>query len=74
MITVKAWRKHVAFCVARRTSALHLDEVVLGGGNTKRIGKLPKRCRDGNSAKAFPGGFRLWEKTDAAGSFPIRKS
>ena len=70
----KKWCKHVDDCVARLTSALHLDEVVLGGGNAKNLRKLPKRCRAGTNANAFLGGFRLWEKTDAAGVFPIRKS
>lgn len=70
----KKWRKHVDDCVARLISALHLDEVVLGGGNAKKLTKLPKRCRAGNNANAFLGGFRLWEKPDAPGSFPIRKS
>jgi polyphosphate glucokinase len=70
----KKWRKHVDYCVARLISALHLDDVVLGGGNAKNLTKLPKRCRAGNNANAFLGGFRLWEQTDAPGAFPIRKS
>ena len=37
------------------------DDVVLGGGNAKKLTKLPKGCRAGNNANAFLGGFRLWE-------------
>jgi polyphosphate glucokinase len=35
---------------------------VLGGGNVKRLKRLPKGCRAGDNANAFLGGFRLWEK------------
>jgi polyphosphate glucokinase len=35
--------------------------VVLGGGNVKKLKKLPKSCRAGDNANAFIGGFRLWE-------------
>jgi hypothetical protein len=36
--------------------------VVLGGGNVKRLKELPPRCRAGDNANAFLGGFRLWEQ------------
>jgi hypothetical protein len=70
---LKKWREHVLGCVERLIPALELDEVVLGGGNAKNLTKLPKRCRAGNNANAFLGGFRLWEKTNASGAFPKRK-
>jgi len=70
----KKWRKHVNECVARLISALHLDDVVLGGGNAKKLSKLPKGCRAGDNANAFLGGFRLWEKANASGAFRIRKA
>ena len=57
----KKWRHHVAFGVARLMVALHPDEVVLGGGNAKKLKKLPPGCRMGTNANAFLGGFRLWE-------------
>lgn len=57
----KKWGHHVAFGVARLTVALHPDDVVLGGGNAKKLKKLPPGCRRGNNAKAFLGGFRLWD-------------
>lgn len=57
----KKWGHHVAFGVARLTVALHPDDVVLGGGNAKKLKKLPPGCRRGDNAKAFLGGFRLWD-------------
>ena len=71
---LKKWSTHLDRCVTHMTSALYLDDVVLGGGNAKKLTKLPKRCRAGNNANAFLGGFRLWEKTNASGAFPKRKS
>jgi polyphosphate glucokinase len=38
---------------------------VIGGGNVKKLEKLPPGCREGDNANAFRGGFRLWED-DAA--------
>jgi polyphosphate glucokinase len=61
------WRQHVEDVVARLIAALEPDDVVLGGGNTKLLKKLPEGCRAGDNANAFIGGFRLWED-DAAGS------
>ena len=57
----KKWGHHVAFGVARLMVALHPDDVVLGGGNAKKLKKLPPGCRMGNNANAFLGGFRLWD-------------
>jgi polyphosphate glucokinase len=57
----KKWRKHVAFGVTRLISALRLDDVVLGGGNANNLEDLPPGCRLGTNAKAFIGGFRMWE-------------
>ena len=59
----KKWRQHVADVVARLIAALEPDDVVLGGGNVKKLKELPPGCRAGNNANAFLGGFRLWEKT-----------
>jgi glucose-6-phosphate isomerase len=57
----KKWRKHVAAVVERLVAALEPDDVVLGGGNVKKLKELPAGCRAGDNANAFPGGFRLWE-------------
>jgi polyphosphate glucokinase len=58
----RKWRKHVAEVVAQLVAALEPDEVVLGGGNARRLKKLPPCCRAGDNANAFIGGFRLWAK------------
>jgi len=57
----KKWRKYVADVVDRLTRAFDPDDVVLGGGNAKKLDKLPPRARLGENANAFIGGFRLWE-------------
>ena len=58
----KIWQKRVEAVTERFVSALLLDDVVLGGGNAKKLTRLPLGCRLGENANAFPGGFRLWEK------------
>jgi polyphosphate glucokinase len=62
------WQKHVAYGVARLLETFHPDDVVLGGGNAKKLEKLPPGCRAGDNAHAFLGGFRLWEE----GVIPVR--
>jgi len=57
----KKWRKHVEDVVVRLAAALEVDDIVLGGGNAKKLEKLPPGCRMGNNANAFLGGFRLWK-------------
>jgi polyphosphate glucokinase len=58
----KKWRRHVADVVARLTAALEPDEVVLGGGNVKKLKDMPPSSRACDNANAFVGGFRLWEE------------
>ncbi|MEZ5543470.1 MAG: ROK family protein [Pseudomonadota bacterium] len=57
----KKWRKAVFDVVARLEQALEPDEVVLGGGNVKRLETLPPGTRRGADRAAFTGGFRLWQ-------------
>jgi hypothetical protein len=38
-----------------------VDDVVLGGGNVKKLSAMPDGCRAGANTNAFVGGFRLWE-------------
>jgi polyphosphate glucokinase len=59
----KRWRQNVRDVVDRLVAALEPDDVVLGGGNVKRLKELPPRCRPGANANAFLGGFRLWEES-----------
>jgi polyphosphate glucokinase len=58
----KKWQKHVSYGVARLIEALHPDDVVVGGGNVRKLEELPLGCRAGDNANAFLGGFRLWEE------------
>jgi polyphosphate glucokinase len=58
----KRWRQAVTDIVARLIAALEPDDVVLGGGNVKRLKELPHGCRVGDNSNAFRGGFRLWEE------------
>ena len=69
----KAWRKHVEDVVEVLVDALQPDEVVLGGGNAKKLNTIPEICRLGDNANAFKGGFRLWENPPAVGSAPAPK-
>ena len=50
--------------VERFMAALQPDDTVIGGGNVKKLNALPRRCRAGENANAFCGGFRLWAGTD----------
>jgi polyphosphate glucokinase len=59
----KKWKKHVADVVARLIAALEPDDVILGGGNVKKLDELPPGCRAGDNANAFLGGFCLWADT-----------
>lgn len=56
----KKWRRHVADVVTRLKAALEADDVVVGGGNARKLRRLPKGVRIGSNADAFVGGFRLW--------------
>jgi predicted NBD/HSP70 family sugar kinase len=61
----KNWQRHVEAVVERLTAALKPDDVVLGGGNVKKLKQLPAGTRAGNNANAFLGGFRLWQGEEA---------
>jgi polyphosphate glucokinase len=63
----KAWRKHVADVVESLVAAFQPDDVVLGGGNAKKLKELPPLCRLGDNANAFKGGFRMWEGHHSSG-------
>ena len=58
----KKWRHAVKDIVEQLSTALEADYVVLGGGNARKLEKLPKGARLGNNDFAFLGGFRLWRK------------
>jgi len=58
----KKWRKEVFKVTKRLIAALEANYVVIGGGNVKKMKKLPLGARRGNNENAILGGFRLWEK------------
>jgi polyphosphate glucokinase len=56
----KKWRRTVSNVVAQLSSLLEADYVVLGGGNARKLKRLPKNARLGSNDFAFLGGFRVW--------------
>jgi polyphosphate glucokinase len=59
----KKWQRHVAKVVGKLKVALEADYVVLGGGNSKKLKKVPPGARLGSNVNAFLGGFRMWESS-----------
>jgi polyphosphate glucokinase len=55
------WRKAVRKVIADLNAAFEADYVVLGGGNARRLKKLPHGVRLGGNDHAFTGGLRLWD-------------
>ncbi len=58
----RKWSRHVFEVIDLLRNALQIEDVVLGGGNAKLLGKLPAGVRLGSNAYAFRGGYRLWTK------------
>lgn len=71
----KQWRRYVADVVTALRNAFQADYIVLGGGNAKRLGRLPKWARLGSNHQAFTGGFRLWDNawTDERPACVVRR-
>jgi polyphosphate glucokinase len=57
----KKWRQYVFDVVGLLIAALEPDDIVIGGGNVRKLEALPPGCRVGDNFNAFVGGFRLWE-------------
>jgi len=66
----KRWRKYVFDVVDRLAAALEPDDIVLGGGNAEKLKELPPRCRLGDNANAFKGGFLMWEEAPKSDKSP----
>jgi polyphosphate glucokinase len=56
----KRWQHHVEAVIEMLKNALQVDYVVLGGGQSKKLKRLPRGVRLGNNANAIRGGLRLW--------------
>ena len=67
------WARHVERAVAQLRDALAPGDIVLGGGNAKKLKELPEGCRLGSNDYAFAGGFRLFEKTATPRRVAARK-
>jgi predicted NBD/HSP70 family sugar kinase len=57
----KKWSQDVAEVVAHLKTALRPDEIVLGGGNARKLTEIPEGCRVVTNANAFIGGFLMWQ-------------
>jgi polyphosphate glucokinase len=57
---MKKWRRNVKEIVERLSTVLEADYVVIGGGNARKLKRLPNNARLGNNDFAFIGGFRVW--------------
>jgi polyphosphate glucokinase len=58
----KKWRQEVTGIVKKFKAALQVDYVVVGGGNSRLLKKLPEGARLGRNLDVFQGGYRLWKK------------
>jgi polyphosphate glucokinase len=54
--------KPVDDAIAELKQVLQSDYVVLGGGNAKRLKKLPNKVSLGTNDNAFKGAFLVWKK------------
>jgi polyphosphate glucokinase len=57
----RKWERRVFGIVADLKNALLPDYIVLGGGNAKKLPKLPPGCILGHNENAREGGLRLWQ-------------
>ncbi len=57
----RKWQANVEFAIERLIEAVHPDDIVLGGGNSKKLKPFPAGCRLGDNVFAFAGGFRMWD-------------
>ena len=54
------WARHVFLVTDLLRRAMVADHVVLGGGNVKKLKRLPPHARRGDNVNAFRGGIRVW--------------
>jgi len=57
----REWRGKVEEAVEGLREALLPDYVVLGGGNARKLKRLPAQTRRGDNTHAFLGGVRYWD-------------
>src|ERR1700674_2961510 len=56
----KKWSRTVNEVVTQLSTLLEADYVVIGGGNARKLKRLPKNARLGSNDFALLGGFRVW--------------
>jgi predicted NBD/HSP70 family sugar kinase len=57
----KKWQRRVEDVVQLLRAAFVINRVVIGGGNVKKLKRVPPGARLGDNSNAFVGGFRMWE-------------
>lgn len=57
---LRHWQQVLQRVAKRMAIAFQTDYIMLGGGNAKRVKRLPGHCRRGHNDDAFTGGARLW--------------
>ena len=58
----RKWQEAVEDVVALFHKALVVDYIVVGGGNAKKLLRVPPFARLGDNRNAFLGGCRVWER------------
>jgi polyphosphate glucokinase len=56
------WRQEVVDMIELLSTVFMTDHIVVGGGNAKKLGKLPHGVQRGDNRDALEGGIRLWER------------
>ncbi len=64
----RKWTHHVHRVIALLRAGLQADEVVLGGGQTRKLAALPTGVRIGDNRSAIRGGLRLWDRPVTIGA------
>ncbi len=62
----KKWQAKVKQITTELREGLEADYVVIGGGNVKKLKKMPAHATRGSNDNAFVGGFRMWDKGEKA--------
>ncbi|MEX2141821.1 MAG: hypothetical protein WD894_21325 [Pirellulales bacterium] len=56
------WHDEVVDMIELLSTVFMTDYIVVGGGNAKKLGKLPHGVQRGDNRDALEGGIRLWER------------
>lgn len=57
-----SWEKNVQKTIGIFKRIFQPEDILLGGGNSKLLTKVPEGCRLGTNQNAFKGGFKFWEE------------